>query len=218
MENYNSKDLYIKFYHGDIKNLSDGTLRKLLREYSKLTHEILLDEIDLVLSKLDLTYRQKQSIRDIVKNQISDKPNYYVEKIEKGSFVVIGLVAGFSLFVLQKTLGKNLEDAWKNSEPGKDAEKNMTKAFNALYKYIKDRPRQITKNLLPRLKKKILGGRFEINKIEKDNDKTKNFVTLTVVTTDKDIAKREDTKIDNDYLEYTMVEEIKKIKEKKNSS
>lgn len=215
MENYNDKDLYIKFYHGGIKDLSDGTLRKLLREYSKLTHEILLDEIDLILSKLKLTYREKQSIRDKIRKQITDKPNYYVEKIEKGSLVVVGLIAGFSVFVLQKTLGKNLEDAWKNSEPGKDAEKNMTNALNTIYKHIKDRPQLIIKKLLPKFRKKIIGDRFQIKEIKQGQNNNENVVTFTIITTVKDIEKKEHIKYDNKYIEDIVFEEIKKIDKEK---
>ena len=214
MENYNSKDLYIKFYHGDIKNLSDGTLRKLLREFSKLTHEILLDEIDLILSKVDLPSAQKQSLRDIVKKETSGKANFYVEQIEKGSLTVLAIITGVTVVVLQNTLGKSVERSWKDSEPGKDTDKLMLKTFNTIYKHIKERPKQIIKKLLPKLKRKTLGQRFEIKEIKQDADKTKNLVTITVVTIDKEIAKKEETKIDNEYLEFTMVEEIKKIENK----
>ena len=39
-----------------------------------------------------------------------------VERAESGSLVVIGVVAGLSIFVLQNTLGETLKEAWLESD------------------------------------------------------------------------------------------------------
>ncbi|WP_346883963.1 hypothetical protein [uncultured Algibacter sp.] len=207
------QNVYIKFNYQNIDELSDNTLRKLLREYSKLTRNLLLEEIENILYDLELPYRQRQSLKSIIKNKTSNSPNFYVEKIEKGSLIVIGMLTATGYFLLQKSLGKSFEKAWEKSDIGKDTDELMLNSLNKLHKYLKTRPKKL-KKLLNGINGKILGDKYFVKSVKKSKLNDEPMIIINIEDIEKPNQIMDFDKIDSEYVEFEIIEEIKKTEEK----
>lgn len=163
-----SRNLYIRFYHPDISTISDRTLRRLLKGFSKICRGILRDEIERLILELELDSRQVQSVRDRTLNQLSNVSTFYVEKIEKGSLEVIVLLSAFSVWLLQATLGESVKRAFKGSDLGKNSDRILLQLFNKLFSYAKKRSDHLSENIVPSLqsKMKIIADRFIVERLE----------------------------------------------------
>ncbi len=105
-------EVRIRFYFPNLKFISDRTFRETLKFASQRVHAIHRQEIDHIISSFELTERQRQSIQDRLSHAIDHIPNYYIETIERGSLTIAMVLSASVYFLLQKTMGKTIEEAW----------------------------------------------------------------------------------------------------------
>lgn len=105
-------EVRIRFYFPDLRFISDRTFRETLKFASQRIHAIHRQEIDHIIDLFELTDRQRQSIRDRLSHTIDHIPNYYIETIERGSLTIAMVLSASVYFLLQKTMGKTIEEAW----------------------------------------------------------------------------------------------------------
>ncbi|MGL6407381.1 hypothetical protein ACSZM7_15435 [Aeromonas veronii] len=110
------KDIYFKIYHPTLDLVSDRTFRSILKKFSSVIREIQYQEVMVLVNQSDLSPSEKQSIRDKLKGKLNHIDAYYIEKIERGSITITGLVTTAALGLLAVTVGESVKEAWKKSE------------------------------------------------------------------------------------------------------
>lgn len=110
------KNITFEIYHPDLDIVSDRTLRSILKKFSSLLREIQYQEVFYLINSSDLTAPQKQSLRDRLKGPLNHIDAYYVERIEKGSILIVGALTATGLWLLKNTIGESIKEAWKQSE------------------------------------------------------------------------------------------------------
>lgn len=208
-----SRNLYIRFYHPDISTISDRTLRRLLKGFSKICHGILRDEIERLILELELDSRQEQSLRDRTLNQLSNVPTFYVEKIEKGSLAVIVLLSTFSLWLLQATLGESVKRTFKNSDLGKNSDRILLQLFNKLFSYAKKRSDHLSENIVPSLQSKIIADRFIVERLDIQKSEDRIMIHVHLKTAKELDVVRLAEKIDNETLMNEISKKIESLTE-----
>lgn len=109
-------NLRIVLYHPTLDLVSDRTFRELLKKLSSLSREIQAQEALFLINSSFLEPSEKQSIRDRIRPDLDHIPAYYVEKIQKGSLEVTISMTAFAIWLLQATVGKSIEEAWKRTK------------------------------------------------------------------------------------------------------
>lgn len=208
--NMTDKPLHIRFYHPDIENFSDGTLRKLIREFSKLARQLLLDEAELLLREMNLNYRQYQSIHDIVQREFTGGTNFIVDEIEKGSFKLGGALTVVALSILKGTLWKSIEKAYDRSELGQEVEEQALEAFNKIARHLKNRKRKVRK-LAPKYKNQILANSFKVDDVTLEEETTKTVINFDISSIDQRVLNIEEPPATED-LQESIKDEIKYLK------
>jgi len=203
-----TKPLIVTFKLKEATGLSDRTVRRLLREYSKLVRQIQHDELDDVLIKSVPEFRVRQSLRDRVKYQSRDLPTYYVESIHTGSLIITITISTALLWALNATVTPVVQEGFKNSKFGKIPSKYVTKILDRLYRALFNSARN--KYLINKLEKmvgKILNDRFVIEQV--NTTESKNHVIATVVIrTSDEVEVSEIERIDNENLRIKIKQEI----------
>ncbi|HEY4063000.1 MAG TPA: hypothetical protein VGM30_13935 [Puia sp.] len=214
-----SDELYLRFYHPDIKYLSDRTFKELIKEFSKICRALISDEIDEFIEDLDIDYRAKQSLRDRVQKELPNYPSYYVEKLEKGSLEVLVLLPPVALWILSKLFGPSVKDGYKESGLHEDIKQASSTTFNAISKHLVRRPKILLQKITDRLKKRALGNRFNVKRIEIEPDKRNNIATVIVESTDADKHEAYETFISTDEVKKLVADllEEERAKSKKRS-
>jgi hypothetical protein len=110
------KKITFEIYHPDLDIVSDRTLRSILKKFSSLLREIQYQEVLYLINISDLTAPQKQSLRDRLKGPLNHIDAYYVERIEKGSILIVGALTATGLWLLKNTIGESIKEVWKQSE------------------------------------------------------------------------------------------------------
>ncbi|MFM5144087.1 hypothetical protein ACEUA0_16510 [Aeromonas veronii] len=110
------KDIYFKIYHPTLDLVSDRTFRSILKKFSSVIREIQYQEVMVLVNQSDLSPSEKKSIRDKLKGKLNHIDAYYIEKIERGSITITGLVTTAALGLLAVTVGESVKEAWKKSE------------------------------------------------------------------------------------------------------
>lgn len=110
------KNIQFKFYHPDLNVVSDRTLRSLLKKISTLSREIQYQEVMYLINNSDLHANEKQSLRDKLNAPLNHIHAYYVDKIERGSIEIILSLSACALWLLDKTIGETIKDAWKRTD------------------------------------------------------------------------------------------------------
>ncbi|MDP5212562.1 hypothetical protein ORJ66_05850 [Pseudoalteromonas tunicata] len=110
------KNITFEIYHPDLDIVSDRTLRSILKKFSSLLREIQYQEVFHFINSSDLSPSQKQSLRDRLKGPLNHIDAYYVERIEKGSILIVGALTATGLWLLKNTIGESIKEAWKQSE------------------------------------------------------------------------------------------------------
>lgn len=105
----------IEVYHPSLDILSDRSFRYILKRISRLVREIQLREVLDEIDSFDISDPEKQSLRDKLKFQIETLPAYYVEKVERGSLEVVVVATAAAYWLLDKTIGESVSDAYKES-------------------------------------------------------------------------------------------------------
>jgi hypothetical protein len=110
-----AKKIMIVVVHDDIKYVSDRSLREFLKKLSKIVRRVQFDEARKIVESESLTTEQIDSIMDHMQNEVQSVPMYYLQKIEKGSFLADLAVGASALVVLGKVIEKVVTDvATKN--------------------------------------------------------------------------------------------------------
>jgi hypothetical protein len=110
------KNITFEIYHPDLDIVSDRTLRSILKKFSSLLREIQYQEVFHLINSSELTPSEKQSLRDRLKGPLNHIDAYYVERIEKGSILIVGALTATGLWILKNTIGESIKEAWKQSE------------------------------------------------------------------------------------------------------
>lgn len=177
-------DLYIRFHHADIANISDRTFRQLLREFSIVTNDILSEEIEFLLLNIDLPYRQKQSIRDKLYSRFSETTNFYIDKIEKGSLILLALISASTIFTLGKIVHTGSGEFSKKGE-NKISEADAEIVNSYLIKHLENRNQILIENVLPKFENVPLGNRFFIRKFIAEEKDKETVITAQIESTEE---------------------------------
>jgi hypothetical protein len=98
--------------------VSSATLTAILLELEGAFSEVEAEEALIIANELDVSVEDIENLDDLIQ-QWSMTLNGHaiqIERAAKGSLLVGGLIAAVSLWILEKTLGKTLEEAWGESE------------------------------------------------------------------------------------------------------
>jgi len=204
------KPIHIRFYHPDIDNFSDGTLRKLIREFSKLARQLLLDEVEMLLREMGLNYRQYQSINDVVQREFTGGTNFMVDEIEKGSFKLGGALTFVALGILKGTLWRSIEKAYDRSDLSLEIEEQALDAFNKVAKHLKNRKSKVRK-LAPRYKDRILANSFKVDDVTIEEEAEKTVINFDISSIDQRVMQIEEL-LEKEELQESVNNDIKNLK------
>jgi hypothetical protein len=110
------RNLTVTIYHPAMSTLSDRTFRELLKEVSRRLNRIHKQEANYLIDSFQIADPQRQSLRDRIEGELPTIANYYIDKVERSSLTLILMFTGLAYYVLQNTIGKSVEEAWKQSE------------------------------------------------------------------------------------------------------
>lgn len=182
------KRILIKFRYEQIEAVSDRTAREALKSLSKLCRQAQMREVDEILRHTRLTRREKQSLKDRLRQNFEAAPVYYLKHAKKGSLEIVALLGAALIWGLQNTLGETVKEAWKQTAVHKniiDWVKN--KRSDEATKLIKDETNR----------HEFLSGRMRVHSISEDENKSQKIIEVVL---------RPD--------EYTEVHEPREIDEK----
>jgi hypothetical protein len=103
-------------YHPTLHLVSDRTFRSLLKKLSALTREVQAQEVLYLIRTSKLSSKEQQSLRDRLAPQFSHITGYYLEDVKRSSLTLTVMLTGVGITILQNTLGKTVEDAWRQSD------------------------------------------------------------------------------------------------------
>ncbi|HFG1863382.1 TPA: hypothetical protein ACGF2P_003298 [Vibrio cholerae] len=199
------KDIYFKIYHPTLDLVSDRTFRSILKKFSSVIREIQYQEVMVLVNQSDLSPSEKQSIRDKLKGKLNHIDAYYIEKIERGSITITGLVTTAALSLLAVTVGESVKEAWKKSEFHKSLVKYLTMDLT--------REKQIERNVDRVFEAWNFDG-FVIESVEKEQMPDGSIEIVININTAPWLSKHiEDnlTRDDVDTLLVQLNDEIKKL-------
>ncbi|MDR3678436.1 MAG: hypothetical protein P4L41_00620 [Flavipsychrobacter sp.] len=197
-------DLYIRFYHAELENISDGTFRQLIREYSKITNDILRAEIEFLLLKINLKYREKQSIQDKLYSRFSETTNFYIDKIEKGSLLLVGVIAATSILTLGFIVSSVVEEFTKGRKQ-KISEADAEIVNSYLIKHLSERNQILLNHILPQFENKALGNRFFIERFISEENMEGNTVITAQIASTKEGKVAENIVENNSYVQAELL-------------
>ena len=201
------KDIYFKIYHPTLDIVSDRTFRSILKKFSSVVREIQYQEVMVLVNQSDLSPSEKQSIRDKLKGKLNHIDAYYIEKIERGSITITGLVTTAALDLLAVTVGESVKEAWKKSEFHKSLVEYLTMDLT--------REKQIERNVDRVFDAWNFDG-FVLESVEKEQMPDGSIEIAININTDPWLSKHiEDnlTRDDVDALLSQLNDEIKKLEE-----
>ncbi|MGL6418281.1 hypothetical protein ACV1DN_08075 [Aeromonas allosaccharophila] len=201
------KDIYFKIYHPTLDIVSDRTFRSILKKFSSVVREIQYQEVMVLVNQSDLSPSEKQSIRDKLKGKLNHIDAYYIEKIERGSITITGLVTTAALGLLAVTVGESVKEAWKKSEFHKSLVEYLTMDLT--------REKQIERNVDRVFDAWNFDG-FVLESVEKEQMPDGSIEIAININTDPWLSKHiEDnlTRDDVDALLSQLNDEIKKLEE-----
>ncbi len=201
------KDIYFKIYHPTLDIVSDRTFRSILKRFSSVVREIQYQEVMVLVNQSDLSPSEKQSIRDKLKGKLNHIDAYYIEKIERGSITITGLVTTAALGLLAVTVGESVKEAWKKSEFHKSLVEYLTMDLT--------REKQIERNVDRVFDAWNFDG-FVLESVEKEQMPDGSIEIAININTDPWLSKHiEDnlTRDDVDALLSQLNDEIKKLEE-----
>ncbi|EGQ8024446.1 MULTISPECIES: hypothetical protein [Gammaproteobacteria] len=199
------KDIYFKIYHPTLDLVSDRTFRSILKKFSSVIREIQYQEVMVLVNQSDLSPSEKQSIRDKLKGKLNHIDAYYIEKIERGSITITGLVTTAALGLLAVTVGESVKEAWKKSEFHKSLVEYLTMDLT--------REKQIERNVDRVFEAWNFDG-FVLESVEKEQMPDGSIEIAININTDPWLSKHiEDnlTRDDVDTLLAQLNDEIKKL-------
>ena len=199
------KDIYFKIYHPTLDLVSDRTFRSILKKFSSVIREIQYQEVMVLVNQSDLSPSEKQSIRDKLKGKLNHIDAYYIEKIERGSITITGLVTPAALGLLAVTVGESVKEAWKKSEFHKSLVEYLTMDLT--------REKQIERNVDRVFEAWNFDG-FVLESVEKEQMPDGSIEIAININTDPWLSKHiEDnlTRDDVDTLLAQLNDEIKKL-------
>jgi len=199
------KDIYFKIYHPTLDLVSDRTFRSILKKFSSVIREIQYQEVMVLVNQSDLSPSGKQSIRDKLKGKLNHIDAYYIEKIERGSITITGLVTTAALGLLAVTVGESVKEAWKKSEFHKSLVEYLTMDLT--------REKQIERNVDRVFEAWNFDG-FVLESVEKEQMPDGSIEIAININTDPWLSKHiEDnlTRDDVDTLLAQLNDEIKKL-------
>ncbi|HFQ5078408.1 TPA: hypothetical protein ACGUUY_004261 [Vibrio vulnificus] len=199
------KDIYFKIYHPTLDLVSDRTFRSILKKFSSVIREIQYQEVMVLVNQSDLSPSEKQSIRDKLKGKLNHIDAYYIEKIERGSIIITGLVTTAALGLLTLTVGESVKEAWKKSEFHKSLVEYLTMDLT--------REKQIERNVDRVFEAWNFDG-FVLESVEKEQMPDGSIEIAININTDPWLSKHiEDnlTRDDVDTLLAQLNDEIKKL-------
>ncbi|MEH0086345.1 hypothetical protein V6233_22940 [Vibrio antiquarius] len=199
------KDIYFKIYHPTLDLVSDRTFRSILKKFSSVVREIQYQEVMVLVNQSDLTPSEKQSIRDKLKGKLNHIDAYYIEKIERGSITITGLVTTAALGLLAVTVGESVKEAWKKSEFHKSLVEYLTMDLT--------REKQIERNVDRVFEAWNFDG-FVLESVEKEQMPDGSIEIAININTDPWLSKHiEDnlTRDDVDSLLSQLNDEIEKL-------
>ncbi|GIB64724.1 hypothetical protein VCSRO93_3748 [Vibrio cholerae] len=199
------KDIYFKIYHPTLDLVSDRTFRSILKKFSSVIREIQYQEVMVLVNQSDLSPSEKQSIRDKLKGKLNHIDAYYIEKIERGSITITGLVTTAALGLLAVTVGESVKEAWKKSEFHKSLVEYLTMDLT--------REKQIERNVDRVFEAWNFDG-FVIESVEKEQMPDGSIEIVININTAPWLSKHiEDnlTRDDVDTLLVQLNDEIKKL-------
>lgn len=201
------KDIYFKIYHPTLDIVSDRTFRSILKKFSSVVREIQYQEVMVLVNQSDLSPSEKQSIRDKLKGKLNHIDAYYIEKIERGSITITGLVTTAALGLLAVTVGESVKEAWKKSEFHKSLVEYLTMDLT--------REKQIERNVDRVFDAWNFDG-FVLESVEKEQMPDGSIEIAININTEPWLSKHiEDnlTRDDVDALLSQLNDEIKKLEE-----
>lgn len=199
------KDIYFKIYHPTLDLVSDRTFRSILKKFSSVIREIQYQEVMVLVNQSDLSPSEKQSIRDKLKGKLNHIDAYYIEKIERGSITITGLVTTAALGLLAVTVGESVKEAWKKSEFHKSLVEYLTMDLT--------REKQIERNVDRVFEAWNFDG-FVLESVEKEQMPDGSIEIAININTEPWLSKHiEDnlTRDDVDTLLAQLNDEIKKL-------
>ncbi|MCR4447400.1 hypothetical protein [Aeromonas veronii] len=199
------KDIYFKIYHPTLDLVSDRTFRSILKKFSSVIREIQYQEVMVLVNQSDLSPSEKKSIRDKLKGKLNHIDAYYIEKIERGSITITGLVTTAALGLLAVTVGESVKEAWKKSEFHKSLVEYLTMDLT--------REKQIERNVDRVFEAWNFDG-FVLESVEKEQMPDGSIEIAININTDPWLSKHiEDnlTRDDVDTLLAQLNDEIKKL-------
>jgi hypothetical protein len=210
MPNNNNTDLYIVFYHPNLSIISEKSVRRLLKDISKICHKALIDELEYLMLDLKLDNRQKQSISDRIFKKIEAGSFYYFEDFKRGSALIEISITGLALWLLNTTFGEPIKAAARKSQWLKKVEEILSKKIT-IKNYLKSRPKELADIASKYIEEPRALNRFEVDKIEyKVTVRHELYVTLkTEETVD---IEQVSVKYDNQKLKAEIESEIRKLR------
>ncbi|MBY8067004.1 hypothetical protein KW492_01930 [Vibrio fluvialis] len=199
------KDIYFKIYHPTLDLVSDRTFRSILKKFSSVIREIQYQEVMVLVNQSDLSPSEKQSIRDKLKGKLNHIDAYYIEKIERGSITITGLVTTAALGLFAVTVGESVKEAWKKSEFHKSLVEYLTMDLT--------REKQIERNIDRVFEAWNFDG-FVLESVEKEQMPDGSIEIAININTDPWLSKHIEenlTRDDVDTLLAQLKDEIKKL-------
>ncbi len=199
------KDIYFKIYHPTLDLVSDRTFRSILKKFSSVIREIQYQEVMVLINQSDLSPSEKQSIRDKLKGKLNHIDAYYIEKIERGSITISGLVTTAALGLLAVTIGESVKEAWKQSQFHKSLVEYLTSDIT--------REKQIERNVDRVFEAWNFDG-FILESVEKEQMDDGSIEIAININTDPWVAKHLEENLSRDDVETLLTllsEEISKL-------
>ena len=194
-------NLKLTVYHPSLDLISDRTFRFLLKKLSSLSREIQTAEVLYLINQSDLSASEKQSLRDRVQPPLEHIPAYYIENVRIGSIEVAVALTAVGIWLLQTTIGKSVEEAWKK-----------TRMHEYIIQYLSSDKRR---NVIQENVDSVVGNwpvdRFLVERIEKEIDSDGDISVKVFLRTPEELEKvLEKQKVD---VEFVVNQGKKKILE-----
>jgi hypothetical protein len=104
------------FYHPHLSQISDRTLRSLLKKISAIAREIQSHEVLFLINTSDASPSEKQSMRDRLNGPLKHIPAYYLQNLERGSIELTITLTAVGIWLLQQTIGESIKESWLKSK------------------------------------------------------------------------------------------------------
>lgn len=103
------------FYHPHLDVISDRTLRAFVKKASSVLRDVQRLEVAYLIDSFPAAPAELQSIRDRLREPLKHIDAFYLQKVEKGSFLLVTTIAA-GLWLLQTTIGESVKEAWTQVE------------------------------------------------------------------------------------------------------